>query len=72
MLLVGHNPGLHELAAMLLDDAGGRLARRLQGEHADRRRSPASSSLRRWATLGRDPARLVHYVTPKEITRDGE
>ncbi|HUZ74411.1 MAG TPA: histidine phosphatase family protein [Stellaceae bacterium] len=71
VLLVGHNPGLHELAALLLGEAGGRLARRLR-ENMPTGALAGFELAGGWTALGRDPARLVHYVTPKELIRDGE
>jgi phosphohistidine phosphatase len=70
VLLVGHNPGLHELAAALLGEAGGRLARRLR-EDMPTAAIACFAWAGTWTALGRAPARLSHYVTPKDLAGDG-
>jgi phosphohistidine phosphatase len=70
VLVVGHNPGLHELAIGLAGSATGKLVRRL-------RESLPTAALAcfevegGWSSLGRDEIRLAHFVTPKEIASDG-
>ena len=71
VLLVGHNPGLHELAAALARDGSARLVRRLR----DNMPTGALAGFELaagWSSLGREPARLTAYVTPKELGRDDE
>lgn len=71
VLVIGHNPGLHELAIALAGSAGGKLARRL-------RESLPTAALAcfelegSWTSLGRGEARLSLFVTPKEIARDAK
>jgi phosphohistidine phosphatase len=66
VMVIGHNPGLHELAQMLSDVTTGALANRLaQG-------LPTAALARfeiavEWAGLARRGARLVALVTPKEL-----
>jgi phosphohistidine phosphatase len=69
VLLVGHNPGLHELAAELAGDGGGKPGKRLR----DTMPTAALAVFELeggWSGLGREETRLVHYVTPKELERD--
>ena len=66
MLLLGHNPGLHELAALLMRRAAGPLGKRL-------REGMPTASLAAfeldgpWTKLDQGAARLIHFVTPKEL-----
>jgi phosphohistidine phosphatase len=67
VLLVGHNPGFHELAVFLSDVAHGPLMARLGGfpTGALARFEVATG----WAALERKTARLAALVLPKELTR---
>jgi phosphohistidine phosphatase len=68
-MIVGHNPGLHELAQWLADSNVGPLADRLAT-------NLATSGLVRfeinieWSGLRRRAARLMALVTPKDLERD--
>lgn len=67
VLLVGHNPGLHELAHFLAENSSGPLLARLGGF--------ATGVLARfevnlpWSALGRRTARLMAVINPKELVR---
>lgn len=68
VMLVGHNPGLHELAILLADKSHGPLPARL----AEGLPTAAVASYEvpvDWAALGRHRARIVACVTPKELAR---
>jgi phosphohistidine phosphatase len=71
VLLVGHNPGLHELAVAVGGSGGGKAARRLR-ENFPTAAIACFELEGGWAGLGRDDARLAHYVTPKDLARDAE
>ncbi len=64
-LLIGHNPGLHDLA-LLLVPAG---ARRRRLEAKFRTSALATLAIRQppWRGLGRGDAELVAYVVPKQL-----
>ncbi len=64
VLLVGHNPGLHELGARLAVDPG-RLAEGFPTAALAALQIPGS-----WAELEWQQARLVLYQTAKELSRD--
>lgn len=67
VLLVGHNPGFHDLAMYLSDVATGSLIARLAGFPAG---ALASFQIEvPWASLGRRHARLTAVVAPKELLR---
>jgi len=66
VMVVGHNPGLHELAVLLLQSGAGPLARRLK----DSMPTGALAVFELdgpWAGLDRGSGRLLDYVTPKEL-----
>jgi len=64
VLLIGHNPGLHELAARLAADAG-RLVEGFPTGALAALQLPGA-----WAELQWQKARLMLYQTPKALTRD--
>jgi phosphohistidine phosphatase len=70
VLLVGHNPGLHELAVMLGAAARGKRARRLR-ENLPTAALAGFEIAGAWAALEPEGARLAWFVTPKEIARAG-
>jgi phosphohistidine phosphatase len=64
VLLIGHNPGLHQLAALLASDAA---------EFADGFPTAALAMLRipgAWSALRSRQAKLIDFTTPKSISRD--
>jgi phosphohistidine phosphatase len=64
VLLIGHNPGLHQLAVSLATDAG---------ELADSFPTAALAVLRvsgSWSALRPHQAKLVDFKTPKSLNRD--
>ncbi len=70
VMLVGHNPGFHELAISLSDVAVGPLITQLAGFPTG---ALASFQIEiPWAHLDRRQARLTAVATPKELMRGGE
>lgn len=66
VLVVGHNPGLHELAEFLLSPAGGVAEGRL------RRGFPTATLVEftvpvPWRELGRGGAQLVRFLSPHDL-----
>lgn len=66
VLVVGHNPGLHELAEFLLSPAGGAAESRL------RRGFPTATLVEfsvpvPWRELGRGAAQLVRFLSPHDV-----
>lgn len=70
VLVVGHNPGLHELA-VAVGAGGGKAARRLR-ENFPTAALACFELDGAWAELGHEEARLAYYVTPKDLVRDAE
>ncbi len=65
-MLVGHNPGLHELAQWLMDTNVGPLADRLAANLATTGLVRFEVNIE-WSGLRRRAARLVALVTPKDL-----
>ena len=71
VLLIGHNPGMHDLAQMLIagtapSDAG----RRLAGGYPTGALAEFAVA-GPWGRLGSGGARLTRFLTPKELERSG-
>ena len=66
VLLVGHNPGLHELALGLARGAAGVAGKRL-GQAMPTGALAAFELEGPWSALDEGAARLAHFVTPKEL-----
>ena len=70
VLLIGHNPGMHELAVLLADpravgvDAGA-VVRLAEGYPTGA--LAEFSIMGPWATLGRGGARLQHFLAPADV-----
>ncbi len=64
VLVIGHNPGLHELGARLATDPG-RLAEGFPTAALAALQVPGA-----WAELQWQKAKLVLYRTPKDLSRD--
>jgi phosphohistidine phosphatase len=63
VLLIGHNPGLHDLALMLA--SSGADLRRLEAKFPTA--ALATLALARWSNLSEGNAELVAYVVPKQL-----
>jgi phosphohistidine phosphatase len=71
LLVIGHNPGLHELAAMLARHG----ARRDRTRLADKFPTGALASFRlagRWEDIAHASLALIGYVTPGDLGGAGE
>jgi phosphohistidine phosphatase len=71
LLVIGHNPGLHELAAMLARHG----ARRDRARLAAKFPTGALASFRlagRWEEIAHAPLALTSYVTPGDLGGAGE
>ena len=72
--LVGHNPGLGELATALTGSGAELEVRRLGRQISDRRRCSAmlDFSVRRSGDVERNSALLALYLTPAELEADAD
>lgn len=68
LLVIGHNPGLHDLALMLAGEAHRPRARaRLEAKLPTAGLVVLKSDLPRWATLERGGCTLVDFVIPRSL-----
>ena len=70
VLLIGHNPGLHELAITLSDTSSPAFAALASGKFP----TTARATFRiqdPWSTLGRSRYALIDYVTAASLSGDG-
>ncbi|HEY0330948.1 MAG TPA: histidine phosphatase family protein [Rhodopseudomonas sp.] len=65
VLLIGHNPGLHELALGLSCSNGGSEPKPLPGNMPTAAVAVIDFAVRQWDDVGFGGGRLVQYMTPK-------
>jgi phosphohistidine phosphatase len=65
LLLIGHNPGLHDLALVLT--ATGAELDRLEAKFPTAGLATLALPRSTWSTLGQGDAELVSYVVPKQL-----
>ena len=70
VLILGHNPGMHDLA-MLLAGPGESLMRRRLGEGFPSGALAEFSITGAWAALGETPARLTRFLAPRDLSPAG-
>ena len=70
MLLIGHNPGLHELALALAAADSPAYAALAEGKFPTAARASFAIETG-WAELGRSRHALRDYVTPKSLRDSG-
>ncbi|HJT06052.1 MAG TPA: histidine phosphatase family protein, partial [Stellaceae bacterium] len=68
VMVVGHNPGLHELAAVLSDVTGGPLMARLAAGLPTAAMASYEVAVP-WSALDRRGARFAALLTPKDLSR---
>ena len=66
VLLIGHNPGLHELAMAIVDPSGSRARALLSGKFPTAARISFEINTP-WSQLGGSRHRLIDYVTPASL-----
>lgn len=66
LLLVGHNPGIGRLAALLVDDEG----RDLVGSYPTGALTVAEPGADTWSELSWSSCHVLAYVTPKSLVRE--
>jgi phosphohistidine phosphatase len=65
VLVIGHNPGLHDLALLLA--AGGEELDRLRAKYPTAALASLSVARASWSGLGPGDAELVAYVVPRDL-----
>ena len=68
LMLVGHNPGLHEFAVMLSGPSDGSQMSQRMSEHFPAGSLAEFSIPRSWRELGEGDGRLVRFVCPRDLT----
>jgi len=73
ILLIGHNPGLHNLALALARDPAGRLKGAAAQPLAEKFPTAALARFRvpDWPALGERPAMLAEFVRPRDLAGAG-
>jgi phosphohistidine phosphatase len=71
VLLIGHNPGMEELAAYLADPAAsdGEALARLRTKYPTGALAVLAAPIKRWQDLGRSAVRLTTFVVPRDLER---
>jgi phosphohistidine phosphatase len=67
LLIVGHNPGLHELAVMLVATGDIEARQRLQENFPTGALAVINFPLEAWSRLHSQSGRLEHFVTPQSL-----
>jgi phosphohistidine phosphatase len=68
LMIVGHNPGLEELAKRLMKDAGGEAGGRLQEKFPTAAIAVLSFDAGEWKDIAAGSCSLDRFVTPKSIS----
>ncbi|MGQ0676142.1 MAG: SixA phosphatase family protein, partial [Rhodospirillales bacterium] len=66
-MVIGHNPGLHELAQLLAGGGDGSALARLKSKLPTAALAELSVDLRRWRDLDAGAARLERLILPREL-----
>ena len=67
ILVIGHNPGLEDLAKSLSEDDASEAAERMRWKYPTAALAHFSVALQDWATLGPENSELLSFVTPKSL-----
>lgn len=70
LLLIGHNPGLQDLAMRLVGDGTAALRRRLSAEFPTAALAVIDFEGARWADVRPGTGRLERFVRPRDLTAD--
>lgn len=68
VMLIGHNPGLHDLAASLAEDGPEAERDRLLDKFPTGALATLSSSARNWGEIGPATLRLIRFIRPADIS----
>src|SRR5690606_23075421 len=66
-MLVGHNPGIEELAAKLAHGVASPYLRRLENKFPTCGLATVELKIESWSRAGADYARLIGFLTPKDL-----
>jgi phosphohistidine phosphatase len=68
LMIVGHNPGLEDLARRLMKDAGGEPGQRLREKFPTAAMAMLSFELADWKDIAGETGSLDRFVTPKSLS----
>ncbi len=71
ILIVGHNPGLHQLALILVGDGSAQDIARLRERYPTGALAEIRFEVDRWSKLGPASGRLERLVFPRDLEDDG-
>jgi phosphohistidine phosphatase len=72
LMLVGHNPGMHDVALALVEGEGGRAHRRLESKFPTTAAAVLEFDVERWQDVGPGLGTLLHFIRPKDLRRTGD
>jgi len=68
LMLVGHNPGMHEFAlALVSEDSSGRDVGRLEAKYPTAAAAVFEFDVDRWADIAPGRGSLQHFIRPKDL-----
>jgi phosphohistidine phosphatase len=67
VLMVGHNPGLEDLAMLLVPLSDGGLRDRLEEKYPTATLAEMATGVERWREVAEGQARLDRYVRPRDL-----
>jgi len=67
LLLIGHNPGMHEVAVALTDRYRGAAAARLEAKFPTAAAAVVEFDVDAWSDVAPGAGRLLHFVRPKDL-----
>ena len=67
LMLVGHNPGMHEISIALTDRDASTAAARLDAKFPTAAVAVVEFDVDRWEDIGPGLGRLAHFVRPKDL-----
>lgn len=67
VMLIGHNPGMHELALTLADAGDPAALQRLRGKYPTGALAEIAFAAERWRDIAPGRGRLVRFVVPREL-----
>ena len=70
LLMVGHNPGMHELAAMLIATGDIEARQRLKEAFPTSGLAAIEFAIDRWDKLHPQAGRLEHFITPRTLAAE--
>jgi len=68
VMLIGHNPGMHELVLQLVGGGDAAALQRLRGKFPTGALAEIAFAAERWRDIDTDRGRLLRFVVPRELS----